>query len=78
MSCSPCPPPSRLFSLAPSSTPRRRANAHITVQGIGMQQHEHSPQSIHGVPAGFVVEVIEGEGFMFVGLKTLVMLALAF
>lgn len=39
-------------------------SAHITVQGIGIQQHEQSPQSIHGVPAGFVVEVMETDGFI--------------
>lgn len=32
-----------------------------------MQQHEQSPQSIHGVPAGFVVDMMEEDGFMLTG-----------
>lgn len=36
---------------------RGRSIAHMTVQGIGMQQHSKSPQSMHGVlsPAGLTM-----------------------
>lgn len=36
----------------------------MTVHGMGMQQHEHSPQSTHGVPAGLVVVVVTDDSFM--------------
>ena len=49
------------YGLTPSKS---NALPHMTVHGMGMQQQEHSPQSMHGVPAGLVVVVIADDGFM--------------